>query len=242
MFSLILPVYNEKDNLSRNFQKILDELSGTGEGYEVIITEDGSTDGTRSLANSLAKIFKHIRVSHSENRLGKGLAIKRAFAIAKGDKVGFMDIDLSAEITQLGNMLNALGIYDIVVASRLKKRNRAKRKLTRYLFSVAYNLIIRLLFRSVVRDHQCGLKVFRRDVLRNLVRKSHNNRWFFDSEILILAQGSGFSIKEFPVLWKESRETKVGIRVIFQMIVDISIFFLKPCRKSRHNNNKNHTH
>ncbi len=235
MFSLILPVYNERYNLSRNFEKIVKAMSDIGGGYEIIIAEDGSTDGTYSIAKSLSRRFRYVRVSHSDTRLGKGLAIKRAFPLARGDKIGFMDIDLSTSTRHLKEMVDNLDRYDIVVGSRLIRRDYAKRKLKRHAFSTAYNALIRCLFRSRIRDHQCGFKGFRRNVLAGLIKDVKNHRWFFDTEILVIAQSRGYNIKELPVLWRESKESKVRINwVICQMLIDIIRFLLSTQTKTPH--------
>jgi glycosyltransferase involved in cell wall biosynthesis len=227
MFSLILPVYNERENLSKNIEKIIDGLSGIKERYEIIIAEDGSTDGTCPIAKSLSRRYDNVKISHSDSRLGKGQAIKRALSLARGDKIAYMDIDLSPDIACLEDIIRYLDRYEIVIGSRLIKRNMARRSRIRYPLSISYNLIIRILFRSAVRDHQCGFKAFRREVILGLAGQTRNNRWFFDTEILIKAQDQGYRIKEFPINWSESPSTRMRVSlVIFQMLADIVAFLL----------------
>jgi glycosyltransferase involved in cell wall biosynthesis len=228
MLSLILPVYNEKDALSRKLKRIVRELMNLGDRYEIIIAEDGSTDGTYPIARRLSRIYDNIRISHSDNRLGKGLAVKRALSIARGDKIAYMDIDLSPDITSLGDIIRYLNRYEIVIGSRLVKRGMVRRSRRRYLFSVSYNLLIRILFRSGIRDHQCGFKAFRRNVILNLASQTNNDRWFFDTEILVRAQRRGYSIKELPIRWSESPKTRMRISlVIFQMLADMTGFLFR---------------
>ena len=228
MISLILPVCNEEGNLPGNLKRIVRELMRLGQGYEVIIAEDGSTDGTYPIARNLSRRYDNVRVSHSGRRLGKGLAIKRALPLTRGDRIAYMDIDLSTDVTRLGDMFRYLDRYDIVIGSRLIRRDMARRSMMRYLFSVSYNLIIRILFRSGIRDHQCGFKAFRRDVILGLAGQARNDRWFFDTEILVMAKKAGFRIKELPVRWSESKESKIRInRIVFQMLSDIAGFLLR---------------
>jgi glycosyltransferase involved in cell wall biosynthesis len=233
MLSLILPVYNEEKNITRNFSKILRALSSMDEGFEIIIAEDGSDDGTLETAKGFARTYRNIRISHSDRRLGKGLAINRAALIARGDKIGYLDIDLSPDIERLSSMSDMLQEYDVVVGSRLIKRSSSKRKIQRYFLSVSYNFIIRVLFRSRIRDHQCGMKLFRGNVFRDLISESKSDRWFFDTELLLLAQRKGLRIKEYPVPWKESEESKVNTNlIVLQMLKEIvhSLFTSKNKR------------
>jgi glycosyltransferase involved in cell wall biosynthesis len=225
MISLILPVYNERDALSRNLDRIVRELSKIGEAYEIIIAEDGSADGSYPLAMEISRKHPMVRLSHSDDRLGKGLAIKRALSLAGGDKIAYMDIDLSPDICSLGDMIRQLDSYDIVIGSRMMRRKFAKRKLRRYAFSLAYNLIIRSLFRTGIRDHQCGFKGFRRDVLLDLAPRTVNDRWFFDTELLINANDREYMIRELPIEWEENARTKIIVSwVIFHMMLDILRF------------------
>ena len=236
MFSLILPVYNEEHNLSRNLARIVRELSGMHEDYEIIIAEDGSTDRTLHIARERSGRNPRIRVSHSDKRLGKGLAIRRAVSIASGDRMGFMDIDLSTDIRHLGKMLECLEGHSIVIGSRMMHGSRSRRRLSRHLFSLSYNSLIRLLFRSGIRDHQCGFKGFRREAILALAGQARNNRWFFDTELLVIARRAGFSIKEIPVEWDEAVSSKVmSARVALQMLTDMIRFLPRsrslPTRK-----------
>jgi len=226
MLSLIVPVYNEEEKLAGNIKRLMEELDGYGQDFEIIIGEDGSADGTYSLARMLESAHDSIRVSHSDGRLGKGLAIKRALPFTSGGRICYLDIDLSSDISALRKMFSLLGAYDIVIGFRLARRSLARRDRKRYLFSLMYNLIIRLLFRSKVRDHQCGFKAFRRSVILDLAGRATNNRWFFDTEILVIAQKLGYSIKEMPVAWTESGNTKIRVNtVVIQMLLDITRSF-----------------
>ena len=237
MISIILPVHNESNNILKNIGPLVEQASSIPGGYEIIIAEDGSTDGTHSLATNLSKQNPGIRVSHSEKRLGKGLAIKKAFGISRGDRIAFVDIDLSADISQLREF--AEQDSDIVIGSRLLKDHVARRGSFRHISSVSYNVLVRLFLGSIVRDHQCGFKFFRRGVLEDLISRTQNNRWFFDTELLINARRRGYSIRELPVRWTESKKSKINIKkVTLEMLRDMIRFKRGRQPTSRHLRNQ----
>jgi glycosyltransferase involved in cell wall biosynthesis len=212
MFSLVLPVYNEEENLSRNFYSIKNELSKTCKDFEIIIAEDGSTDQTYALAKEILNKNKNVTIIHSDKKLGRGKALKNAFRISKGNKVGYMDIDMATDISFIKRMIKELETYDVVTGSRLLKKELSNRKMIRYFLSRIYNLNIRIFFGSRIKDHQCGFKGFRKEVIQELNKLSIDNHWFWDSEILIIAQKKGYSVLEFPVKWIESKKSKVRIK------------------------------
>ncbi|MCD6093122.1 MAG: glycosyltransferase [Candidatus Aenigmarchaeota archaeon] len=126
MFSLIFPVYNESSCLEKNIKKTMNYLNDLKIKYEIIIAEDGSTDNTYGIASSLAKKYKKVRCSHYSNRLGRGLALKRAFSLAKGNIVGYMDIDLATDLRHLKELINYTKNHDIVTGSRYLKKSTLK--------------------------------------------------------------------------------------------------------------------
>lgn len=237
MLSLILPVYNEKENLSKNFNRIEEKLRAMGKRFEIIISEDGSDDGTRELARELSEKHDYVRLIHNKERLGKGLAIKRGARLSQGDTIGFIDIDLSADVSNIGLLLESLDSNDIAISSRAPK-HEVNRKFKRLFLSNSYNLLIRSIFRSRINDHQCGLKLFRKNAFLDLIDLSRNNSWFFDSEVLILAQDLGYRIEEIPIKWNEGNQSKVNsIRIVLSMLSDIIRFYLHR-RKYLHSPDK----
>ena len=211
MFSLIFPVYNESSCLEKNIKKTMNYLNDLKIKYEIIIAEDGSTDNTYRIASSLAKKYKKVRCSHYSNRLGRGLALKRAFSLAKGNIVGYMDIDLATDLRHLKELINYTKNHDIVTGSRYLKKSKAKRTIERRIFSYFYNFMVRLFLGSTIHDHQCGFKAFKKDVAMKLNKIVRNDGWFWDTEILVIAQKYGYKVKEFPVIWKERENSKVNI-------------------------------
>ncbi len=211
-FSLVLPIYNEARCLEKNVIKIMKYLNEFKNSYEIIIAEDGSKDKSYEIARKLSNKYDNIKTIHFEDKLGRGRALKNAFSHARGKHFGYMDIDLATEIKHLKELIEYSKKYDIVTGSRYLKNSKTNRSVKRRFFSWAYNLIARVMFKSKIYDHQCGFKAFKREKVLELNKISEHNHWFWDTEILILAQKKGYKVKEFPVTWIENRKTKVNAR------------------------------
>jgi glycosyltransferase involved in cell wall biosynthesis len=210
--SLVFPAYNEAEGLERAVDAALVELAKITPRFEVIVAEDGSSDGTDLLADRLASAHKEVRHLHGAERLGRGKALNRAFKEAKGTILVYMDVDLATDITQLCPLIDSIrGGADIATGSRLLPDSNVKRSARRSLASRGYNTLIRALFNTPVHDHQCGFKAFNRESLLSFIDEVEDNHWFWDTEVLIRGSYSGLKIAEIPVDWEEGRGTKVKI-------------------------------
>ena len=151
--SIVVPVYNEAERLRKNVPKIIKEIEKITKNYEVIIAEDGSTDGTDKVAEQLAKEFKNVIHQHYREKLGRGKALKKALEKSKGEIFIYMDVDLaSVFIKHLPAMLSMLKKKDVVVGSRYAKGSLAKRSLLRLILSKVYNFLQRFLLGVKVDD------------------------------------------------------------------------------------------
>jgi glycosyltransferase involved in cell wall biosynthesis len=188
----------------------LDEYVGA---YEIIIAEDGSTDGTDKKADELSERLPVVRHLHSDKRLGRGKALKNAFQQSSGEILVYMDVDLATDVRQLKELISSVDEegYDFATGSRLLPESNVERSGTRNFASKTYNFMVRAVLGSKVKDHQCGFKAFRREPLMQLLNEVGANHWFWDTEILVRAHRRGYRIKEIPVLWKSGRETKVRL-------------------------------
>jgi len=226
MVSVVLPAYNEANRIETAVKKTAEVLNDIGCDYEIIIAEDGSTDGTDRIAKKL--VNEKIKHLHSDVRLGRGRALMNAFENAKGNIVVAMDVDLATNIKHLKELIDAIkNGYDIAVGSRLLKESKAKRSFERKLYSVIYNLLVRVFLGSKIKDHQCGFKAFKREVVIALSKETKDNHWFWDTEILVLAQKKGYKIKEIPVEWEEGEDTKVKRTDVFYMFFSILKMWVK---------------
>jgi glycosyltransferase AglD len=211
--SVVLPAYNEVDYLQPAVEKTIQALKEFAQSYEVIIAEDGSTDGTAERAEELAQKNPGVRHIHREKRLGRGTALNNAFKQSRGEALVYMDLDLATDIKYLKPLVEAITVegYDFATGSRLMKESRAERTFSRGFSSKTYNFLVRHMLGSKLHDHQCGFKAFKRQPLMSLIDKVEATHWFWDTEILVRAHRAGYKIKEIPVEWKSGKDTKVNL-------------------------------
>ncbi|MDR2707571.1 MAG: glycosyltransferase family 2 protein [Nitrososphaerota archaeon] len=211
--TVVLPAINEVDIIEQTADIISKELKTYGCAYEIILAEDGSTDGTDKKAAELSENLPYIRHIHGEKRLGRGRALKNSFKQSNGNILIYMDVDLATDIKYLTQLIDAVTIegYQLATGSRRLSQSRAKRTFTRNTASKVYNSMVRFFLRSNIKDHQCGFKAFQREIILPLLDEVEANHWFWDTETLIRAQRKGYKIKEIPVEWRGTRETKVKL-------------------------------
>jgi glycosyltransferase involved in cell wall biosynthesis len=211
--TIVFPAYNEADKLEEAVDKVTEALNKFTRSYEIIIAEDGSTDGTDKLAEALAEKYPFVKHIHREKRLGRGTALKNAFKQSRGKVLVYMDLDLATDLGHLQPLVEAVESegYEFATGSRMLGESKVKRSGTRNLASKTYNFMVRVVLGSKLRDHQCGFKAFRRDALMEILDEVDANHWFWDTEILVRAHRRGYRIKEIPVSWEGGRETKVRL-------------------------------
>jgi len=211
--SLVFPAYNEADSLEIAVDKVTYALDEFTRSYEIIIAEDGSTDGTDKLAALLAQKNPFVKHIHRDKRLGRGAALKNAFKQSRNEVLVYMDLDLATDLEQLKPLVEAVESegYDFATGSRMLPESNVARTGTRNIASKTYNFMVRTFLGSKVKDHQCGFKAFRRGPLMQLLDEVEADHWFWDTEILVRAYRRGYKIKEIPVSWKGGRQTKVSL-------------------------------
>jgi glycosyltransferase AglD len=213
MVSVVLPAYNEAEKLEGAVEKISQALTANGFSYEIIIAEDGSTDGTAERAEELAQKYPYVRHIHREKRLGRGTALNNAFRQCNGEVLVYMDLDLATGLKSLKPLVEAITVegYDFSTGSRMLPESKVERTLRRSISSKTYNFLVRHMLGSKLRDHQCGFKALRREPLLRLLDEVEATHWFWDTEIMVRAYRHGYRIKEIPVEWKSGKDTKVNL-------------------------------
>jgi glycosyltransferase involved in cell wall biosynthesis len=202
--SIVIPLWNESSILLNNVRKVVKCLDKINDSYEVILADDGSTDGTYGLIRKMVRIFPKLVLSRSNRRMGKGFTLKKALKLSNTDVTILMDSDLSVDLNDLSKLLEGIkNGNDMVIGSRYVKDSCVKRPISRTIASRIYNVLVKLLFKNCAHDHQCGFKAFNRNIIRNLVDDVKTDTFFFDTEFIIRAFNKKSKILEVPVKWKE---------------------------------------
>jgi dolichyl-phosphate beta-glucosyltransferase len=226
--SLVIPAYNEAGRIEECIRGVAEWLRSApgGSPWEVLLVDDGSTDDTVRRARERAKAEGlAVRVlAYPENR-GKGAAIRTGVLASTGDPLLVSDVDLSTPLSEYDKLAERLPSQAIAIGSRALQQDlvRKRQAFYRVLLGRAGNRLIQLLAVPGIRDTQCGFKLFRGDVARELFGEARIERFAWDVEILYLARRRGLAIAEVPVLWFNSPESKVRVvRDAIQTLWDVS--------------------
>ena len=211
---VVIPVYNEVTVLEDSVRKTLALFDSQPQYiWRVVVADNGSTDGTGDLAKRLATEDPRVQALILTIK-GRGLALREAWLASEADVVAYMDVDLSTDLAHLPKLIKMVAEdgCDVAIGSRLAKGSKTDRQIKREITSRGYVFLIRATFpRLRITDAQCGFKALNRRAVQAIVPKIENRMWFFDTELLILAQRHGFKICELPVRWVEDTDTKVHI-------------------------------
>jgi glycosyltransferase involved in cell wall biosynthesis len=214
MIDVVIPVLNEEKALPKCVSSLREFLwKHSPYEFRIVIADNGSTDQTTSIAEDLSKKYPEVSWTRLEVR-GRGRALRKAWLDSDADILTYMDVDLSTGLTAFPTLTRAIGEngYDVAIGSRLMKGSVVKkRSLKREITSRIYNLIIKAVFFTRFSDAQCGFKAISRNAAQFLIPKIQDQGWFFDSELLILAEKGGFRIKDVPVEWVDDPDTRVRV-------------------------------
>ena len=220
MIVVTVPACNESKNLRKCVEMLLKVTPRLGEDFHIIIAEDGSTDGTDIIAQELERMYTQVTHLHSPQKLGKGLALKRAFNKVEGDIYAFIDCDLATNMKFFPQLINSIKEgNDLAFGSRYMDGAEADRTVLRDLSSRVYNRLIRILFKDNVFDHQIGFKAFSNRLIKDILNECNSTGWFWDTEILIRSINNNYKIVEFPVEWKEKKSNNGSLK----MVTDVAI-------------------
>jgi putative flippase GtrA len=221
---IVIPVYNEERDLPGSVRRLHRYLA-TEVPYpsRITIADNASTDSTLAVAEALAEELPDVDVIHLDAK-GRGGALYTAWMASEADVVAYMDVDLSTDLSALMPLVAPLisGHSDIAIGSRLAASSRVVRGPKREFVSRSYNLILRGVLGARFSDAQCGFKAVRADVARQLLPLVVDTGWFFDTELLVIAERAGLRIHEVPVDWVDDPDSRVDI-------VNTAINDLKGC-------------
>jgi len=210
---IVIPVYNEEHVLAESISTLRKFLAeGFEHEYRIVVADNASTDGTLALAQKLAQKHPDVASLHIPQK-GRGRALRSAWLTSPADILSYMDVDLSTDLSAFPPLIEAIAAegYDIAIGSRLARQADTKRSFKREAISRSYNVMIKGLFFTRFSDAQCGFKAVSRRAVQDLVPLIENNEWFFDTEMLIIAEKAGYRIKEIPVRWLEDPDMRVNL-------------------------------
>jgi len=209
---VVVPVYNEERVLAQSIATLRQFLGqNLAQEWRIVIADNASTDKTWEIAQALSQEHADVVAIHLDEK-GRGRALRKAWLESDADIVSYMDVDLSTDLRAFPQLIRAIEEgYDIAIGSRLAPGSSVKRCFKREFASRSYNLLIRAMFRTKFSDAQCGFKALSSKAARELVPLVQDQKWFFDTELLILAEKKGYRIKDIPVVWIEGPDSTVSI-------------------------------
>ncbi|MBF6523110.1 bifunctional glycosyltransferase family 2/GtrA family protein [Nocardia farcinica] len=213
VLDVVIPVYNEEADLGDCVHRLHEYLRG---GFpfpaRITIADNASTDATLRVAHELATRYPGVRVVHLEAK-GRGRALRAVWERSDAQVVAYMDVDLSTDLDALLPLVAPLvsGHSDLAIGTRLDTSSRVVRGPKREIISRCYNLILKASLRAHFSDAQCGFKAVRTAVARQLLPLVEDGEWFFDTELLVLAERAGLRIHEVPVDWIDDPDSRVDI-------------------------------
>lgn len=210
---IVVPVYNEADDLRPSIERLYGYLSEQFPlSWRVTVADNASTDHTWAIACDLACELDGVRAVHLD-RKGRGRALREVWSASTAAVVAYMDVDLSTDLDALLPLVAPLvsGHSDVAIGSRLASGARVVRGPKREVISRSYNMLLKATMRSGFSDAQCGFKAVRADVARELLPMIEDQEWFFDTELLLLAEHNGLRIHEVPVDWVDDADSRVDV-------------------------------
>ena len=210
---IVVPVRNEERDLAPSVRRLVGYLRESFPfSARITVADNGSTDATWAIATQLARELPEVRAVHMEQP-GRGRALRAIWSQSEAEVLAYMDVDLSTDLNALLPLVAPLlsGHSDLAIGTRLARGSRVIRGPKRELISRGYNMLLRTLMGARFSDAQCGFKAIRRDQARVLLPLTQDTGWFFDTELLVLAERAGLRIHEIPVDWTDDLDSRVDI-------------------------------
>ena len=221
--SIIVPAYNEERRIAPFLEGLLKFSQENLESYEIVVVNDGSTDGTDEVVKRIIAGREDARlVGYSPNR-GKGGAVRFGVLASKGERIIFIDGDGSIQPGRIPAMLAGLKEYDVVVGDRSLRESRTKIPAYRRMTGRAFNFIVDLLFRTGIKDNLCGFKGVRAGVARDLFGGLISRGWVFDVELFYKIRERGYRLHRIPVEWEHRGDSKMTFLAPFKILLELLI-------------------
>ncbi|NYE93829.1 putative flippase GtrA [Psychromicrobium silvestre] len=213
VLDVTIPVYNEELDLAECVRRLhLHLTQHFPYSFAITVADNASTDGTLEIAEGLSREFEEVSVMHLAEK-GRGNALRSVWEASKSPILAYMDVDLSTDLKALEPLVAPLvsGHSDLAIGTRLSRGSQVVRGPKREIISRCYNLLLRGLLQANFSDAQCGFKAIRSDVAQLLLPHTSDPAWFFDTELLVLAERCGLRVHEVPVDWTDDPNSKVDV-------------------------------
>ncbi|MFF4193109.1 glycosyltransferase [Nonomuraea sp. NPDC001831] len=213
LVEVVVPVHNEQRALRESVARLHAYLATTFPyGFRITIADNASTDDTWRLATELARELPQVRAVHLDEK-GRGRALRQVWSTSEADVVSYMDVDLSTDLDAFLPLVAPLlsGHSDLAIGTRLARASRVERGPKREFISRSYNLLLRSVMGAGFSDAQCGFKAVRTEIAQALLPAVEDEQWFFDTELLLLAERHGLRIHEVPVDWVDDPDSRVDL-------------------------------
>ena len=217
--SFVIPAYNEEDSIEAALITLDDVVKNKKLQYEIVVVDDGSRDETFSKAMAYAKRNGHVKVIRCKKNMGKGHAIQTGFMQATGEVVVFADSDMEIDLSMISRYVDALEHGDIVIATKWHPNSVVDMPLIRRILSHGFNMFVKVLTGTNIRDTQVGLKAMKKSAFVNIFPRLTVKRYAFDVELLAVASLYGLKIVEMPVQLRLRGLFRVSD--VFRMFLDL---------------------
>lgn len=234
--SLIVPFYNEEEGIVKRYKELKQYLTKNVSVYELIFVNDGSKDNSKQILSKAINRDKKTKLVSYQNNQGRGHAVAVGFKKAKGDLIGYIDSDLEIRPKYIGDCLKLIDKYDGVGVSKHHPKSIVNTTKKRRIASKVFNLWAQIILNSRVTDHQAGLKIYQKNLVKKVLSKTSQKGWLFDIEFLYHAQNQGFTIGQVPI------KVSYGFQKIKQSMISgflKSIFFVLKLRINNGSKTKN---
>ena len=219
--SIVIPAFNEEKRIENTLQQIEKYASKNFNNYEIIVVDDCSQDKTSEISSK----YKNVKILKNSKNMGKGYSVRRGILCAKHELVLFTDADLATPIEEIEKLLFKIKQrYDIAIASRNLKNSIivVKQQKYRQLMGKTFPLLVRCFILPDFKDTQCGFKLFKTNIAKEILAKQKSNGFAFDVEVLYLAKKLGCKIAEVPVVWIDQKGSKLNpLKDALKMLIEL---------------------